>query len=104
MKTGVGVVIAMFFIALSVWLSDIANDQSKTVKVENVVYAYNIWECGDQQTMDCKVVFETETNKSYDVKRIRYGKDFVAIQIKQAGVSGWILFGNEVQIIAAPSN
>ncbi|MBY0417978.1 MAG: hypothetical protein K2W88_07965 [Pararheinheimera sp.] len=103
MKSSIGAVIAIFLIALSVWLADIANDQSKTVKVESVVSAYNAWECGGQQTIDCKVVFETEANQSYDVKRIRYGKDFMAIQIKRAGASGWIFSGNEVQVSAAPN-
>lgn len=100
MKSCIGVTIGILLIALSVWLVDIDNDQSKTVKVESVVSAYNSWECGGQQTIDCKVVFETEANKSYDIKRIRYGKDFMAIQIMQAGASGWIFSSNEVQVIA----
>ena len=103
MKSSIGVAVTVFLIALGVWLADITEDQSKSVKVTESVAAYDDWECGYQHTLDCKVVFKTEVNQSYSVQRIRYGKDFMAIKVTQAGISGWIYVDKGVQVSAAPN-
>ncbi|ASK68246.1 hypothetical protein CF168_04800 [Shewanella bicestrii] len=103
MKSSIGVAVTVFLIVLGIWLADLLNDQSNSVKVTESVAAYSDWECGYQHTLDCKVVFETEVNKSYPVQRIRYGKDFMAVKVSQVGISGWIYAGKGVQVNAEPN-
>lgn len=103
MKLSIGVAITIFLIPLGVWLADIAEDKNKNVKVTESVAAYEDWECGYQSTLDCKVLFETEVNQSYPVQQIRYGKDFMAVKVTQAGISGWIYAGKGVQVSGDPN-
>lgn len=103
MKTSIGVAVIVFFVALGIWLSDIAEDRSMSVKVTESVVAYDNWECGNHYQLDCKIVFETVVGQSYSVQRIRYGKDFMAIKVTQTGVSGWIYAGKGVHVIAEPN-
>ncbi|WP_258405867.1 hypothetical protein [Shewanella sp. FJAT-51649] len=103
MKSSIGGAVIVFLVALGIWLSDIAEDRSMSVKVTESVAAYDDWECGNQYQLDCKVVFEAVINQSYSVQRIRYGKDFMAIKVTQAGISGWIYAGKGVQVSAEPN-
>ncbi|WP_372872861.1 hypothetical protein [Shewanella sp.] len=103
MKSSICVAATVFLIVLGIWLADLLDDQSKSVKMTESVAAYSDWECGYQHMLDCKVVFETKVNKSYPVQRIRYGKDFMAIKVSQAGISGWISAGKGVQVSAEPN-
>lgn len=99
MKIGVRVVVVILLVVLSVWLADIFNDQAKTVKITDTLPAYNAWECGCQNHLGCSVVFEVDSGAVYDVKRIRYGKDFIAIKIDQSGASGWVFSGKGIRLI-----
>ena len=100
MKLSIGVVFIITLVILGVWQADIANDKEKKVKITKPVLAYDNWECGYQNQPNCKVVFEVVTESEYDVQRIRYGKDFMAIKIMQKGLRGWVFSDKEVQIVA----
>jgi|1_EtaG_2_1085319.scaffolds.fasta_scaffold00003_330 hypothetical protein len=103
MRMSIGVVIVFFLIVLGVWLMDIATDRAKVVEVSAPVFAYSDWECGYSNQTGCSVVFEVGADTEYDIQRIRYGKDFMAIKIQQGGLSGWVYSGKAVQVHAEPN-
>lgn len=83
MKFSIIIASAILTSIFGFWIVDIARDRTKTVKITHVVSAYNDWECGYQNQDNCKVLFETQLGSVYKVQRIRYGKDFMAIEITQ---------------------
>lgn len=103
MKLSIGIIIAICLVVLGLWAADIASDRGNKVKITEAVLAYSHWECGYSNKPGCSVVFEVPAGTAHDVKRIRYGKDFMAIQIHQNGSSGWIFSGKGVQISAKTS-
>ena len=104
MKLSIGIIIAIFLVILGLWAADIAGDRGNKVKIAETVSAYSNWECGSPNKPGCSVVFDVPAGTAHDVKRIRYGKDFMAIQINQDGLSGWVFSGKGVQTIAKPSS
>lgn len=104
MKLGIGIIIAICLVILGLWAADIAADRGNKVKITEAVSAYSNWECGYSNKPGCSVVFDVPAGTAHDVKRIRYGKDFMAIQINQDGLSGWVFSGKEVQTLAKPSS
>ncbi|MFO6423574.1 hypothetical protein [Motilimonas sp. KMU-193] len=103
MKLSIGVIFIGLLFVVGIWLLDIANDRGKEVKILESVEAFNDWECGYQNQSGCNVVFEVNPNSTFKVKRIRYGKDFMAVKISQDGSSGWVLSGKSVHVYAAPN-
>lgn len=104
MKLSIGIIIAICLVILGLWVADIAGDRGNKVKITEAVSAYSNWECGYSNKPGCSVVFDVPAGTAHDVKRIRYGKDFMAIQINQDGLSGWVFSGKEVQTLAKPSS
>lgn len=82
---------------------DIVTDRAKIVEITAPVSAYSNWECGYSNQSGCSVVFEVGADTEYDVQRIRYGKDFMAIKIRQGDLTGWVFSGKAVQIHAEPN-
>ncbi len=103
MKLSIGLLIVFSLVVMDVWLMDIASDRENIVEITAPVSAYSDWECGYSDQSGCSVVFEVEVNAKYDVRRIRYGKDFMAVKIQQDDLSGWVFSGNEVRIHAEPN-
>ncbi|MFL1456366.1 hypothetical protein ACJO5Y_18145 [Marinobacter sp. GN3S48] len=103
MRVSLGVVILLSLVGLGVWLTDIITDRAKVVEVTAPVPAYNDWECGYSNQPGCSVVFEVGEDAEYDVQRIRYGKDFMAIKIQQGGLIGWVFSGKAVRVYAEPN-
>lgn len=104
MKLGIGIIIAICLVVLGLWAADIARDRGNKEKITEAVSAYSNWECGYPNKSGCSVVFDVPAGTDHDVKRIRYGKDFMAIQINQDGLSGWVFSGKGVQTLAKPSS
>lgn len=104
MKLSIGIIIAICLVILGLWVADIAGDRGNKIKITEAVSAYSNWECGYSNKPGCSVVFDVPAGTAHDVKRIRYGKDFMAIQINQDGLSGWVFSGNGVQTLAKPSS
>ncbi|WP_447894974.1 hypothetical protein [Vreelandella sp. GE22] len=100
MKIILSILFVVILTVLGVWLMDIATDQAKVVEISAPVSAYTDWECGYSNKPGCSVIFEIITDAEYDVQRIQYGKDFMAIKIQQGGVSGWVFYGKAVRIHA----
>lgn len=103
MRMSIGVIILFSLGILGVWLMDIATDRAKVVEIAATVTAYNDWKCGYSNQSGCRVVFEVGADVEYDVQRIRYGKDFMAIKIQQNGLTGWVFSGKAVQVHAEPN-
>jgi len=103
MKLSIGIIIAICLVILGLWVADIAGDRGNKVKITVGVSAYSNWECGYSNKPGCRVVFDVPAGTVHNVQRIRYGKDFMAIQIHQGGLSGWIFSGKGVQISAKTS-
>jgi len=103
MKLTIGVFLVLTLVVLGIWGMDIATDRAKVVEVTAPVSAYPNWECGYSNQSGCSVVFETRADAKYGVQRIRYGKDFMAIEIQQNGISGWVFSGKEVRVYAEPN-
>lgn len=99
MKQIIVIVIVAFFITLGFWKADISKDQTNIVRVAGKVEAYNDWECGYSKRPDCEVVFELNENTEHRVRRIRFGKDFMAIKVKKQNKNGWIMLGKGIEII-----
>ncbi|RKR72100.1 hypothetical protein [Marinobacter nauticus] len=103
MKISLGVLIVLTLVVLGARLMDVATDRAKIVEFSAPVSAYTDWECGYPNQSGCSVVFELNANAEYDVQRIRYGKDFMAIKIQKGGVDGWVFSSPAVRVHAGPS-
>jgi len=103
MKLSIGLVIAFALAAMGLWLIDIASDRESAVEITARVPAYTNWECGYPDQPDCSVEFEAYVGEKYDVRRIRYGKDFMAIKIRKGDSSGWVFSGEGVRVYAEPN-
>jgi len=103
MKLSMGLVVASALVVLGVWFIDIASDRENFVEITGTASACTDWECGYHDQPDCSVVFEAYVGEKYDVRRIRYGKDFMAIKIQQGDLSGWVFSGEGVRVNAKPN-
>ena len=103
MKLSIVIISVVLLLIVGRWSLDIANDRSKEVKITEEVEAFNDWECGYQNKSDCNAVFEVNPDSTFKVKRIRYGKDFMAVKINQAGSSGWVFSGKGIHVYAVPN-
>ena len=103
MKLNIGILIVAIIVSVGIWQSDIANDQSKAIKISESVAAYNNWKCGYQSLVGCTKVFEVAPIQTFQVERIRYGKDFMAIKISQDGKTGWVIYGKGIEVYAQPN-
>ena len=71
---------------------DIYKDRQNVVVTEELVPAYADWE--PYPTKLQKPVFTVPPQAIMNVKRIRYGKDYMAVRVEtQEGESGWIFSG-----------
>ena len=71
---------------------DIYKDRQNIVVTEESVPAYADWE--PYPTKLQKPVFTLPPQAILNVKRIRYGKDYMAVRVEtQEGQSGWIFSG-----------
>lgn len=89
------------FVVLAIvgmWLVDIAYDQRKMIKISEKVIAYNEWQCIEKSELGCVKVFDITPVASFQVERIRYGKDFMAVKISQAELTGWVVYGKGMEI------
>ncbi len=82
---------------------DVASDRENGVEITAPVPAYTNWKCGYSDQSECSVVFEVEVDARYDVRRIRYGKGFMAIKIQQGALNGWVFSGTGVRVHAEPN-
>lgn len=92
----------VLLIVLGVWRMDIISDRANSVNITKTVNAYNDWKCGYAQAREsgCETVFEVMAGSEYQVQRIRYGKDFMAIKVRHYDTDGWLFHGADVQLIA----
>ncbi|WP_447928734.1 hypothetical protein [Vreelandella sp. EE27] len=93
-------VIVLLLAGLGMWGLDIAEDRSKLIKITEPIPAFDHWKCGYTARPDCSVIFDAVAGTEYEVRRIRYGKDFMAIQIEQKGERGWVLWGESLYMHA----
>lgn len=103
MKLSIGVSIVILLVSLGVWRADVAKDQENTVEITEKSSAYNDWKCGYHNQPNCSVAFEVKAGSVYEVQRIRYGKDFMAIQVDHNGLTGWVVSGSGVRVSAKPN-
>lgn len=80
------------------WQAEIYENRSKVVKISELLPAFNDWECGYQNIGSCTIVFEVIPTKTFQVKDIRYSKDFMAVKITQKGKAGWVINGKGVEV------
>ncbi|MEA3491968.1 MAG: hypothetical protein U9R27_08735 [Campylobacterota bacterium] len=95
-KVIIAISLTAILIFCLVWL-DIQNDKENILIVKKTSYAFDDWECGYRCTQTKFKVFEDER---YNVERIRYGKDFMAIQIKSKNdILGWVILDESYEVI-----
>ncbi len=76
---------------------DIFQDRQHIVLTDESVSAYTDWE--PYPTKEMKPIFILPPKTSAKVKRIRYGKDYMAIKVEsQNGQIGWIFSGQPFNI------
>ncbi|MGD0169770.1 MAG: hypothetical protein ABSE54_08610 [Smithella sp.] len=76
---------------------DIHQDQQNTIITSAPVPAYADWEpC---PTKEMKPIFTLSANTITNVKRIRYGKDYMALRVAgPKGEQGWVFYGSSFRI------
>lgn len=95
---GLIVCCAALVVAMAFWRMDISNDQTNSVKITKTMNAYNDWRCRGAEHNRCHVMFEVIPGSEYQVQRIRYGKDYMAIKVNHEAVDGWLLYRADVQL------
>lgn len=76
---------------------DIFQDRQNIVVTEESVPAYPDWQPYPSKEM--KPVFLLPAKTDVKVKRIRYGKDYMAIKVEsEKGDMGWIFYGHSFRI------
>jgi hypothetical protein len=71
---------------------DIVQDRQHIVLTEQSVLAYTDWKT--YPTKQMKPIFTLAANTNAKVKRIRHGKDYMAIKVQsENGQVGWIFYG-----------
>jgi hypothetical protein len=85
--------LAILIVALFCFVGyDILQDRKYNVLAGDSVPAYPDWE--QYHSKDMKPVFILLPDTTVRVKRIRYGKDYMAIRVQNAtGEEGWIFHG-----------
>ncbi|MFT5083761.1 MAG: hypothetical protein ACI9Y1_001811 [Lentisphaeria bacterium] len=81
------------------WQLDIAQDKTYKIVVSSTVKAYAEWECGDPPHKECEERFTLKAGTLHDVFRIKYGKDFMTVKVKNYGVCGWVTYGIIVNVV-----
>lgn len=80
-----------------IWL-DIQNDKENILIVTKTSQAFDDWECGYKCT---EMKFQVFENERYNVERIRYGKDFMAIQVKSKNdIFGWVILDGNYKVVS----
>jgi hypothetical protein len=102
MKIVIPTIIISCIIVAVVWYADVAKDKKSTLFVSATTTAYNDWECGNI-TESCKETFKLSANTNHNVYRIRYGKDFMAIKVKNNNQAGWVIYGPSTKLVKNPS-
>lgn len=96
-----GILLGIVAFAISyLWLADILRDRENYLQVTSKVIVYSTWDCWRSEYGLCESVYELEPGKRYDVYRIRFGKDFMAIKVKPNGVTGWVVLDESIKLVA----
>lgn len=103
MKLVIGVLLVVVFILVVFWWADVSSDQGYLVEITERTAVYGRWDCGYKLQVGCEKLFYIAPVKIFKVERIRYGKDFMAVKIKQGEKVGWIMFGGGVEVYERPS-
>jgi len=80
---------------------DIQNDKENILIVKKTSQAFDDWECGYSGYRCTKTKFKVFKNERYNVERIRYGKDFMAIQVKSKNdIFGWVILDGNHKVVS----
>ncbi|MDK2594020.1 hypothetical protein [Pseudoalteromonas obscura] len=103
MGLNISVAIVIALAIVGAWCVEISHDQAHSVKFTETIRAYNDWECAYQNQYGCSVVLEDAAGTEHNVRRRQYSKDFMAVKVEQAGISGWVFAGNGVHVSSKSS-
>ena len=80
-------------------LFDITQDKENILIVKKDSVVFDDWKCGYQCKTSKFKIFEGE---QYNVLRIRYGKDFMALKIESKnGLLGWAILNENYEVTKA---
>ena len=78
------------------FIYDIMEDRNHKIIIKAKINVYSEWEPYPRNEQP---LFTITTNDTAEIKRIRYGKDYMAIKIKTAnGKYGWVFNGPSVSV------
>ena len=93
-KVTLAILIVLFAITGIVGF-DVYHDRQNRIIVKGPVPVYSDWK---SHPRDRKPEFILNSDTGVKIKRIRYGKSYMAVRIEsQNGQSGWIFFGETSQ-------
>jgi len=97
MKFKIFVAVLFILVPVLVWMGDINNDQKHKIVIEQSIGLYKSLE---EAAHSGSPIDTVEKNEKVKVKRIKYGKDYMAVQIeKPNGSVGWVVVGDGVKVI-----
>lgn len=103
MKLSLNILLVAILMVAGIWYLDIVSDQRKAIKISKKVAAYNDWECSHQSKVSCRTIFEVLPVQVFQVERIRYGKDYMAVKISLDGKTAWVISGEETEVYENPN-
>jgi len=91
-------VVALPIVGITAYVGyDILQDRQHIVVTEEPVPAYADWQ--PYPTKEMKPLFMLPAKTDTKVRRIRYGKDYMAIKVQsEKGQMGWIFYGKTIKI------
>ena len=90
--------IAVLFVLVPTlfWAGDVMNDRKHQIIIEKATGLYKTSEDAEYSGTPFEML---QKNEKLKVKRISYGKDFMAVKVEKLnGVEGWVIVGNGVKV------
>ena len=97
MKFKIFIAALFILVPVLVWIGDVNNDQKHKIEIEQSIGLYN---SPEEAAYSGSPIDTVEKNEKVKVKRIKYGKDYMAVKIEKSnGSVGWVVVGNGVKVL-----
>ena len=97
MKVKIFIAAVLISLPALAWFGDIMNDRAHEIIIKDTVALYKTPE---EASYNGTPFEAAEKNEKVNVKRIRYGKDFMTIKIeKQNGIIGWVINDGNIKVV-----
>ncbi len=88
----------------TLWMNDIYEDRQHRISIEAPTSLYEAPDLAAYQQLGGKSILQFMPGDQVAVKRIKHGKDYLAIRIETAaGSTGWVVLGPNIKLISPKS-